>query len=111
MAYFNGPERRLHPRWRARDGIECRLHTRSRVRLIDISAVGALLGLDRPLPVGTQARLRSSVGHAPFSPVVEIRRPAAPGSDPKTFALGAIFISMDEHSRHALQAFLAVASS
>ena len=111
MAYLNGPERRLHPRWRVRDGVECRLQTRSRVRLIDISAVGALLGLDRALPVGTQGRLRSTVGDSPFSPVVEICRPASPGPDSKTVALGAIFVSMDDRSRRSLQAFLAVASS
>ena len=111
MAYLNGPERRLHPRWHARDGIECRLPTRTRVRLIDISAVGALIEAEQPLPVGTQGQLRSSVGQAPFSPVVEVRRPALRGSDSKTVALGAIFISMDDRSRRSLQAFLAVASS
>lgn len=111
MAYLNGPDRRLHPRWRTRDGVECRLQTRTRVRLLDISAVGTLLGIERPLPVGTQARLQSTVGSAPFSPVVEICRTATRGPDPKAVALGAIFVSMDDRSRRSLQAFLAVAGS
>ena len=111
MAYLNGPDRRLHPRWRVRDGVECRLQTRTRVRLIDISADGTLLGIERPLSVGTEARLQSTVGNAPFSPVVKIRRSASRGTDPKAFALGAIFVSMDDRSRRSLQAFLAVAGS
>jgi len=111
MGYAGGPDRRRYPRWRARDGVECQLQTRTRVRLIDISADGALLGSELPLPAGTQARLRSAIGTAPFSPAVEIRRVAPRGADPTPIALGAIFLSMDDRSRRSLELFLKMAGS
>lgn len=110
MAY-GGPERRLYPRWRVRDGIECRLQTRTRVRLIDISEGGALLAVDRPLPVGTPATVRSSLGNAPFVSDIEISRAAPAAGDRGGLALGAIFVSMDDQSRRCLKSFLSVAGS
>jgi len=112
MAY-SGPERRLYPRWTVRDGIECRLQTRTRVRLIDISEGGALLAVDRPLPVGTPAIVQSSLGNAPFVSEIEIRRaaPGGGGGGRGALALGAIFVSMDDQSRRCLKTFLSVAGS
>lgn len=110
MPYTDGPERRRYPRWRVLNDVECRLQTRTRVRVIDLSEGGVLLAVDRPLAIGTQANLRSGLGNAPFVSAIEIRR-AAPASTDRRLALGAIFLSMDDQSRRSLQAFLNVAGS
>jgi len=109
--YSGGRERRQHPRWPAREGVEGQLQTRGRVRLIDISANGALLAGDVALPPGAQARLRSTIGSVPFTPTVEIRRVAPPRRDGTAKALGVSFVSMDARSRQCLEAFLKLAGS
>ena len=103
-------ERRLQPRWRTRDGVYCQLHVRTKVRVIDISGSGVLFGTDFPLPIGTDARLRSVIGSGAFAPAIEVRR-VAPSSAQRENALGAIFTSMDDHSRRSLENFLKLASA
>lgn len=110
MAY-DGPERRRYPRFTVVDDVECRLQTRTRVRVIDISQGGALLGADCALPIGTQANLRSGLGNAPFASAVEIRRSGPAAADQGALALGAIFLEMDDQSRRSLRAFLDGAGS
>jgi len=106
MRIDNGIERRQHPRVAARDGIECRLEVRPRVRLVDISATGALLATDLALPIGSHASLRSHIGNGPFSCGCEIRRHANTSWPGQPLALGAVFRDMDEHSRRHLEQFL-----
>jgi hypothetical protein len=110
MPIENRHERRLQPRRAVRDGIECRLDVHSRVRMVDISANGALLATDLVLPVGSRASLHSKVADTPFSCAIEIRR-HADGSLPRpALALGVFFRDMDEHSRRSLEQFLKRAS-
>jgi len=109
MDHGQSVERRLQPRWRTPDGVYCQLHVRTRVRVIDISGSGVLFGTDVPLPIGTDARLRSTIGGT-FAPAIEVRR-VAPSSASRESALGAIFTAMDDHSRRSLENFLKLASA
>jgi PilZ domain len=109
MEMDNRTERRQHPRLPVEEGVECRFELRSRVHMVDISANGALLATDLPLPVGSRASLRSNIANGPFASEVEIRRHA--NSAGQSLALGAIFTDMDEHSRRSLELFLKRASA
>jgi hypothetical protein len=111
MSIVNGIERRQHPRLGVREGIECRLEVRPRVRLLDISASGALLATDLPLPIGSHASLRSNIANGPFSCGLEIRRHANTTWPGQPLALGATFTGMDEQSRRSLELFLKKASA
>jgi len=103
-------ERRHSPRVALDGRIECRLDLRTRVRLIDISLGGALLGTEVPLPAGAAAQLRSGLGAGALNADVQVRRTAAlqPGVPLK--GLGAMFIGMDDRSRRSLEDFLRKAS-
>jgi c-di-GMP-binding flagellar brake protein YcgR len=80
---------------------ECDLQLRTRVRVLDISATGALVESDVPLPVGVRGHLRFALAGAAFSPTVQIRRRA--GSPARDLNLGTMFTSMDETSRRRLE--------
>jgi hypothetical protein len=103
-------ERRQAPRVALDSGLECRLELRTRVRLLDISLSGALLGAELALPVGAPAQLRTGLGSTGLSADVQIRRNVAltPGIPLK--GLGATFTTMDERSRRSLEDFLRKAS-
>ena len=83
---------------------ECDLQLRTRVRVLDISATGALVESEVPLPVGARGQLRFALAGAAFSPTVQIRRRA--GSAARDLNLGTVFTSMDETSRRRLEDFL-----
>ncbi|MEO8522457.1 MAG: PilZ domain-containing protein [Acidobacteriota bacterium] len=104
-----GAERRLAPRV-APSRVECRLDLRSRVRLLDISVGGALLGADVALPVGATARLHSGLGPGAFAADVQVRRRVAVPAAAPLNGLGAVFVTMDDRSRNSLVAFLRKAS-
>ena len=104
-------ERRQHARVTVRQGIECRLEVRARVRMVDISATGSLVATDLTLPIGTHANLRSNMSNGPFASGVEIRRQADAPLRGQSPALGASFTDMDEHSRRRLEQFLKRASA
>ena len=55
------PVRRQEPRVALDADVQCRLELRTRVRLLDISLTGALLGTDTTLPVGAKAHLRRKI--------------------------------------------------
>jgi hypothetical protein len=81
------------------------------VRLIDISLLGVLMGSNEGLPVGTEGRLRASLGTGPFDVNLQVQREQAAvnvGAEPRT--LGATFVSMDATSRRSLEQFLQRAS-
>ena len=59
-------ERRRGPRVQTLAGPELRLDKRVRVRLVDISAEGALLACDERVPPATVGRLRVALGNEPF---------------------------------------------
>ena len=111
MSESTRPDRRQSPRARLGSGVECRLELRTRVRLLDISLSGTLLGTDIKLPVGTKAQLRSGVSANTFAPEVQVKRIAEPSSRNATTGLGTAFTSMDERSRKSLEEFLKKAST
>jgi hypothetical protein len=82
---------------------ECDLQLHTRVRLLDISATGALVESELPLPVGARGHLRFALAGASFSPTVQIRRRAGSARD---LNLGTVFTSMDDTSRRRLEEFL-----
>ena len=104
-------ERRQGPRVVIDDLVECRLELRSRVRLLDISVSGALLGAEVRLPVGTRAHLRSAITATAFSPDIQVCRHADAASRNSAVGLGAVFTTMDERSRRSLEDFLKKANT
>ena len=104
-------ERRQGPRVNLDETVECRLDLRTRVRLLDISVTGALLGADVTLPVGTTAHLRSAIAATAFSPEVQVRRVADVAARNAPAGLGAVFTGMDERSRRSLEEFLRKANT
>ena len=104
-------ERRQGPRVVIDDLVECRLELRSRVRLLDISVSGALLGAEVRLPVGTRAHLRSAITATAFSPDIQVCRHADAASRTTAVGLGAVFTTMDERSRRSLEDFLKKANT
>lgn len=105
------PDRRKSPRAALGKGAECRLELRTRVRLLDISMSGTLLGTDVRLPVGTKAQLRSGISANTFAPEVQVKRLAEPSARNPTTGLGAAFTTMDERSRKSLEDFLKKANT
>jgi len=105
------PERRRGPRFPVRAGVQCRLDLRSRVRVIDISAKGVLIGTEISLPIGTLGHFRSGVGGGPISSAVDVRRVVTTAAPRPSVALGAIFTDMDDSSRRTLERFLERASA
>jgi c-di-GMP-binding flagellar brake protein YcgR len=97
-------DRRRSPRVMLPEDEECSLQLRTRVRLLDISATGALVEADVPLPVGAKGQLRFALAGASYAPTVQIRRRA--GAASKDLNLGAVFTSMDDTSRRRLEEFL-----
>lgn len=106
MSVEGKAERRQERRVDLDEGIECRIDLRTRVRLLDISVTGALLGADVTLPVGTTAHLRSAIAATAFSPDVQVRRLADVSGRNAPTGLGAVFTGMDERSRRSLEDFL-----
>jgi c-di-GMP-binding flagellar brake protein YcgR len=97
-------ERRRSPRVTLPQDEECDLQLRTRVRLLDISATGALVESELPLPIGARGQLRFALAGASFAPTVQIRRRATtPARDAN---LGTLFTSMDDTSRRRLEEFL-----
>src|SRR4051794_29575534 len=112
MSPGNRTERRQGPRVQLEEGFECRLELRTRVRLLDISLTGALLGTDVTLPVGTRAHLRSAIAATAFAPDVQVRRFADVASrNAAAVGLGAVFTAMDERSQRSLEEFLRKANT
>jgi c-di-GMP-binding flagellar brake protein YcgR len=98
------PDRRRSPRVVLPRDEECDVQLRTRVRLVDISATGALVESEVPLPIGARAQLRFALAGAAFAPTVQIRRRA--GSPTRDLSLGTMFTSMDDTSRRRLEEFL-----
>jgi c-di-GMP-binding flagellar brake protein YcgR len=104
----NRIERRRTARCPTGDEIGCRIEVRARVRVLDISATGALLAAETLLPVGSAAHLKTGMGSTTFSPEVQIRREARVGD---STGVGVSFTTIDERSRRSLEQFLKKASA
>ena len=110
MTWDGLQERRRGIRAGVGQKVDCRFEMRTRVRLVDISASGALLATsDATFPVETAGRLKAVLGAGRFSPQLQVRRAAnVAGSG---FHVGAAFLDMDEESRKSLEAFLKKATT
>jgi hypothetical protein len=103
------PERRGTPRVNVAN-VDCRIVSRARVKLLDLSQSGALLATDIVLPVGAVARLSAVLGLGHFAPVVEVLR-SGPARHFNARELGVQFQRMDDRSRRHLESFLTRAAN
>ena len=110
MTWDGVQERRRGPRVAIGDHVDCRFEIRAKVRLVDISAAGALLETTDGLPVHTSGRLKAVLAAGRFSPNLQIRR-TAPCAPHDRLQLGTIFVGMDDESRRSLDTFLKKATS
>jgi c-di-GMP-binding flagellar brake protein YcgR len=110
MTWDGVKERRRTPRVDMGGQVDCSLELRARVRLVDISASGALLASETTLPLQASGRLRAKLDAAPFTSTLEVRRIATPSGLEGT-QLGTIFLGMDDDSRRSLDAFLKKATA
>lgn len=92
------------------NGVDCRLVTRTRVKLLDLSLSGALIASDVGIPNGAVARLSTVLGVGYFAPVVEVLR-SAPCRQVSGRELGVQFQRMDDRSRKHLESFLTRAAA
>ena len=105
MTWDGVQERRRGPRVAVGQQVDCRFEMRVKVRVVDISATGALLEADESLPVQTGGRLKAVLGASRFSPHLQIQRAASLLPDGGVH-LGAAFVRLDDDSRNSLEAFL-----
>jgi hypothetical protein len=110
MAWDGVEERRRGPRADVGGPVDCRFDMRVRVKLLDISSSGALLGSDAILPVQALGQLKAVLASGHFSPSLQIRRTSESSRDEGTL-LGTVFQGMDDESRKSLEAFLRKATS
>ena len=110
MSWDGVQERRRGPRVAMDARFDCRFEMRARVRLIDISATGALLVTDTMLPVETTGRLKAVLGGAQFSPSLGVRRTISAGKAGDV-QLGTTFLEMDVDTRRSLDEFLKKATT
>jgi len=98
-------ERRRTPRVAAAGNQALTLGRRIRVRVLDVSASGALLASEEPLPVGLTGRLQLSLGGVRFEGDVQIVRDQPTGA-PRGQLLGSSVTPSGPHHQEALDAFL-----
>lgn len=98
-------ERRRFPRTLIHGRQEFRLGRRFRVRVVDISASGALLASDDALPVGGKGRLQILLGGSPFEAQIEVRR-EQPDAEGRGRLIGATVAPSQPRHRDALDQFL-----
>jgi c-di-GMP-binding flagellar brake protein YcgR len=79
-----------------------------RVRVVDISATGALLATETLPGIGTTALLKSALGAATFACEVQVRRTGSTSGAP---AVGVSFSAIDDRNRRNLDQFLKKASA
>ena len=110
MVWDGVEERRRGPRADVRGAVDCRFDMRVRVKLLDISGSGALLGSEAVLPLAAIGQLKTVLASGNFSPSLQIRRTAESSREQGTL-LGTVFQGMDDESRKSLEAFLGKATS
>jgi len=106
---WNGVERRSTPRVSLDSAETCRLVIHARVRMLDVSATGALIAADTALPTASIGQLRTALVTGSFAPVIEVLR-QNPVRHEDRRELGVRFQSMDDQSREQLEGFLKRAS-
>jgi c-di-GMP-binding flagellar brake protein YcgR len=99
-------ERRRFPRVVVDEShYEVRIARRVRVRLLDISASGALLASEERLPAGITGRLRLFLSGAPFESAVEVTRDEQ-SVQGRGRTAGVVMVSMQPGQRDTLEDFL-----
>jgi hypothetical protein len=75
----------------------------------NLSIGGAMFTTGAALEAGRKGRLRTTLGTRSFVAEIELRRIEAPEDTDRrgVYGIGALFLSMDEGSRHSLASFLA----
>lgn len=109
MTEPNFTERRKSPRSVCRGEHSWKLALRAPVRLLDISAGGTLFASDFPVPLSEGGRLRVRFAGHPFDADVTIVRQSHEAPAVKGYGrheLAAVFNSMDQRSRVAMEDFL-----
>jgi hypothetical protein len=96
-------ERRRTPRVALDGKDEFRLARRVRVRIVDISAGGALLAADERVPVGSVGHLQVSLGGHQFEGQVQIKREQLSGQG---HLLGGVVTPSQPRHQEALAQFL-----
>ncbi len=102
-------ERRKSPRSEFRGDHSWKLTLRAPVRLLDISAGGALFASEIPVPLAEGGRLRARFAGRPFDANVTIVRRSHLEAGETGYGrheLAAVFNSMDQRSREAMEEFL-----
>ena len=99
-------ERRRTPRVALQDRREFRLGRRIRVRVIDISAAGALVAVDERLPVGSAGRFQVLLDGHPFEAQAQVKREHAvrPGEG---YLIGLGITPTEARHQEVLDQFLA----
>lgn len=90
--------------------MDCTFEMRVKVRLVDISASGALLSSDATLPVSSEGQLKAVLASSRFSPTLKVQRMAVLPRN-EGAQLGTLFLGMDDESRKSLEAFLKKATT
>jgi hypothetical protein len=98
-------ERRRAPRVTAGRTPELRLERTVRVRVLELSANGALLWTDQDVPVGAHGTLTVLLGGVPFAGRIEVTRkqPDKPGEG---HLLGTVVTLVEPGQQHTLEQFL-----
>ena len=97
------PERRRCPRVPMETGPRMNVARTLRVKVMEISADGALLAADDPLPVAQSGRLFTTLSGQRFEAAVNVRR-VDPGRTPVLH--GVVVVPADRRDRDALDEFL-----
>ena len=107
---WDGVERRRGPRIDVAEEFDCGFEMRARVRLVDISASGALLSSETVLPVEANGHLKAVLAASRFSPSLQVKRTTALPRN-EGVQLGTVFLGMDDESRRTLEDFLKKATT
>lgn len=102
-------ERRKSRRTAVRGAHSWKLTLRAPVRLLDISAGGALFASDVPVPLSEGGRLRVRFAGRPFEADATVVRRSNVGPAFKGYGrheVAAVFNAMDQGSRAAMEEFL-----
>jgi PilZ domain len=84
------------------------------VQLLDLSMGGLAFASPYQLEIGRTASLRATLGRDAFNGQIRVcwsRPRSTTGSIPTPFEIGAVFLPLEEGSRHALETFLRLSRS
>jgi len=103
MSGVHVPERRRGPRVSVEKGLNVSVGRTLRVKVMEISGDGALLGADEAIPMHTSGRLFTTMSGQRFEAEVNVRRVDAN----RTPVLhGVAVVPAERHDRDALDEFL-----